>query len=125
MTDCMACPFRQQCTRAKRRTLSVRPEAYARALQAAREREQTERFTKQYAQRAGIEGTLSQGVRAFDLRRSRYWGLAKTTLQHVLTALALNFVRIVHWLDGQPLAKTRQSQYVRLCRSAALSPAVT
>jgi len=122
-TDCMACPSRPLCTRAKRRTLSVRPEAYARALQAAREREQTEAFTQQYAQRAGIEGTLSQGTRAFDLRRARYVGLAKTKLQHILTAVALNFIRIVHWLDGQPLAKTRQSPFVRLCRSSAVPSA--
>src|SRR5262249_7567726 len=30
-----------------------------------------------YKRRAGVEGTLSQGVRAFGLRRTRYWGLAK------------------------------------------------
>jgi transposase len=120
----MACPFRPQCTRAKRRSLSVRPEAYTRALQAARQRELTHDFTQQFACRAGIEGTLSQGVRAFDLRRSRYCGLAKTALQHVLTAVALNLIRTVHWLDGQPLAKTRQSSFVRLCRSAAAPSAI-
>ncbi len=60
-------------------------------------------------------------VRYLTLRRSRYMGLAKTTLQHVLTAVALNFVRIVRWLDGQPLAKTRQSPFVRLCRPAAVA----
>jgi transposase len=120
----MACPFRPQCTRAKRRSLSVRPEAYTRALQAARQRELTHDFTQQFTCRAGIEGTLSQGVRAFDLRRSRYCGLAKTALQHVLTAVALNLIRTVHWLDGQPLAKTRQSSFVRLCRSAAAPSAI-
>jgi transposase len=33
---------------------------------------------KQYAAHAGIEGTLSQRVRAFGLRQARYIGLAKT-----------------------------------------------
>jgi hypothetical protein len=37
----------------------------------------TDTFKKQYASRAGIEGTISQGVRSMDLRRSRYIGLAK------------------------------------------------
>jgi transposase len=31
--------------------------------------------------RAGIEGTLSEGIRAHGLRRARYIGLAKTHLQ--------------------------------------------
>lgn len=113
-TNCAACPFRPQCTRAQRRTLSIRPEIYALALQVAREREQTDAFAQQYAQRAGVEGTLSQGTRGLGLRRARCIGLDKTHLQHVLTAVALNFVRIAHWVDGQPLAKTRPSAFVRL-----------
>jgi len=32
-------------------------------------------FKERYAKRSGIEGTISQGVRAFDLRVSRYLGL--------------------------------------------------
>jgi len=64
------------------------------------------RTFRQYAQRAGIEGTLSQGVRAFDLRRSRYTGLAKTHLQHILIATAINLVRVVAWLtDPRPLKR--------------------
>jgi hypothetical protein len=42
--------------------------------------------------------TLSPGVRAFDWRRSRYRGLAKTPLQHILMATAINLVRVVAWL---------------------------
>jgi len=66
----------------------VRPEAQHKALQAARAREKTEAFAK----RVGIEGTLSQGVRCFDLRRARYIGLAKTHLQHILIAGAMNLM---------------------------------
>jgi|GEM_PF-6857515 len=33
---------------------------------------------------------LSQVVRAFGLRRIRYWGLAKTRLQHIATSAAMN-----------------------------------
>jgi transposase len=77
----------------------VLPEEQQKALIFAREREKKEAFTKLYARRAGIEGTISQGVRTFDLRRSRYIGLAKTHLQHILISLAMNLVRTIHWLN--------------------------
>gem|GEM_PF-2295103 len=54
-----------------------------------------------YQLRAGIESTLSQGVRSLGLRCSRYIGLEKTSLQHTLTATALNFSRLVNWWDGE------------------------
>jgi hypothetical protein len=64
-----------------------------------------------YASRAGIEGTLSQGIRAYGLRHARFIGEAKTHLQHVLTAAAIDFVRIGNWLMKKPLAKTRTSTF--------------
>ena len=60
------------------------------ALRAAREREKTDAYAEEYARRAGVEGTLSQAVRRCGLRRSRYVGLARTHLGHVLTATAVN-----------------------------------
>ena len=57
---------------------------------------------------------ISQAVRGFGLRRSRYSGLAKTRLQHVATAAAMNPVRLVHWISGDPLATTRRSHLSRL-----------
>ncbi len=74
-------------------------------------------WEKRYQVRAGVEGTLSQGVRAFGMRRSRYIGLAKTGLQQVCIAAAMNVTRIVNWLDGRPRAKTRVTRF------AALAPA--
>jgi hypothetical protein len=47
-----------------------------------------------YHARAGVEGTLAQGLRVCDLHRARYVGLAKTHLQHVLTAAAVNVRRL-------------------------------
>jgi len=67
-----------------------------------------------YAKRSGVEGTLSQGVRAFGLRRTRYRGLAKTHLQQVVTAVAMNLERIATWLAGIPLAPTRTSHFADL-----------
>ncbi|HEU5374714.1 MAG TPA: transposase [Ktedonobacteraceae bacterium] len=68
--------------------------------------------------RAGVEATISQGVRAFDLRRSRYVGMPKTHLQHLAIATAINLVRLVGWLDGTPLAPTRVSAFERLYQAA-------
>src|SRR4051794_24508265 len=91
-TDCGACPARPLCTRAKHgvRHLKLQPRAEYEALRAARGRLATREGRRAYARRAGIEGTISQGVRAFGLRRSRYRGLARTHLQHVATAAAIN-----------------------------------
>ena len=40
---------------------------------------------RQYAHPRGSKGPSRRGVRAFGLRRTRYWGLEKTHLQHVAT----------------------------------------
>jgi transposase len=85
----------------------------------ARERQTTEAFKEQYALRSGIEATLSQGIRAFELRRSRYVGLARTHLQHALTAAAMNFVRVGLWFTETPRAKTRLSAFQKLYQAAA------
>ena len=120
-TECGTCSLQPQCTHSTppRRTLTIRPEEQYKALQAARAREKTDAFTEQYARRAGVEGTLSQGIRAFGLRRARYIGQAKVHLQHILTAAAMDMVRVIRWLDGEPLAQTRQSAFVRLHKAAA------
>ena len=84
--------------KSKQRTLTVRPQAQHEALHAARRRQRTPAFAKEYALREGIEATISQGVRAFGMRRSRYIGLAKTHLQHLGIAAAMNVVRAIAWL---------------------------
>jgi len=116
-TECRKCPSREHCAgREERRTLTIRPEPQYKALQAARARERTPEYAKEYARRAGVEGTISQAVRGFGARRCRYVGAAKTHLQQVLTATALNCVRIANWLAEVPLAKTRQTAFVKLMR---------
>jgi transposase len=97
----------------------VRPQDQYEALRAAREREQTDAYAKEYARRAGVEGTLSQAVRRCGLRRSRYVGLARTHLGHILTATAVNFVRIGEWLAGTPRAKTRHPSFIDVLAPAA------
>ena len=97
--DCHSCPTKADCTRSKTgaRGLTLLPEQLHQALFAARKRQTTKEFKKQYAHRAGIEGTISQGTRAFGLRRCRYRGFPKTRLQHIITAAAINLVRVWEW----------------------------
>jgi transposase len=55
------------------------------------------------------------------LRRTRYFGLAKTGLQHLFTALALNLVRVDAHLAGEKTAKTRVSRFAALAPVALAS----
>ena len=113
--ECKDCPVRSLCTRAPvhARGVTLLPQLEYETRQKARERQQSEEFKKQYALRSGIEGTLSQGIRGFGLRQCRYIGLAKSHLQHILTATAMNLMRVFNWLENLPLAKTRSSHLAR------------
>jgi transposase len=113
-TDCKACPARPRCTRSDRRSLTVRRREAFEAPRAARDREMTEEYRSEYARRAGIEGTISQGLRAFGLRRCRYIGEAKARLQHVATAAAIDLARIGAWLIERPTEGTRTTRFARL-----------
>jgi transposase len=118
--DCTPCPLRPRCTRAKRepRIIGLQAREHFEALQGARKHQETEAFQASYAARAGIEGTHAQAIGRCGLRRSRYIGLAKTHLQHVLTAAAINLVRVAEWFAGTPVARTRVSRFAVL-RAAA------
>lgn len=84
------------------------------ALQAARKRQTTTEFAHQYAARSGIEATHEQALRRCGLRHSRYIGLAKTHLQHLITATAINLVRLSDWFAGLTPAPTRHSRFSSL-----------
>jgi transposase len=117
--DCTPCPHRSQCTRSKQepRIIGLLPREQHEALQAARREQETEEFRCRYAARAGIEGTHEQAIRRCGLRRCRYIGETKAHLQHLLTAAAINLVRLSEWWAGTPLSRTRCSRF------AALQPA--
>jgi transposase len=119
LADCRPCPVRTSCTKAAPRTLTLHPREEELALRAARRREQTPEFVQTYAQRAGVEATHAQALRRCGLRRSRYYGHAKTHLHLLLTATTLNLVRLEAWLAGTPLAPTRQSVFSRFMQQAA------
>src|SRR4051794_5609676 len=114
--DCSGCRDRPLCTRARTegREMTLRPRERHEALQAARRQQETAGWKTRYAVRAGIEGTISEGVRGFGLRRCRYAGLAKAPLQHVITATAMNLSRLAAWMAGVPHGRTQVSRFARL-----------
>jgi transposase len=120
-SDCAACPVRSQCTHSPQsaRVLTLKPQPLHEALAAARARQNTPEFKQLYSKRAGVESSLSQATRAYQLRRTRYIGLAKTRLQHLATAAAINLSRMWAWWSDVPLGKTRVSRFASLFTPAS------
>ncbi len=120
--DCRHCPSLAHCVRSKkpnpRRTITIRNQPDYLALQLARQREQTSEFRSEYARRAGIEGTISRGIRTLGLRRTRYVGQDRVHLGHILMAVGLNFLRLGEWFLGIEPAKTRITPFVKLMARA-------
>jgi transposase len=127
-TACAACPVRERCTRSATgpRNMTLHPRAEHEALQARRSFQTTTEFKQQYDARAGIEGTISQSIRRTDLRHARYVGLAKTRLQHILCAAAINLYRITDYLADRshdlPLSLTPQPPRLPALAALAASP---
>jgi len=113
---CFQCSAREKCSRGKKngRHLTVSPRPAFEMLKQAREREQTDGFKEEYRRRAGVEGTIAQAVNAMGARHNRYRGLARTRLQHVATASAINLRRIAAWLMGDRPGCTRVSPFAAL-----------
>ncbi|HSD82969.1 MAG TPA: IS1182 family transposase [Anaerolineae bacterium] len=118
---CRSCPSQAKCTRAQTgaRTITFLPQAAYLALHQARTEQATPEFQAKYAQRAGIEGTISQAVRGFELRSTRYIGLAKTHLQMLATAVAINLHRLFDWWQDKLRCRTRLSSFARLAPDLA------
>ncbi|MFF4583688.1 IS1182 family transposase [Streptomyces sp. NPDC001373] len=115
-TTCAPCPVRDQCTRSTQygRQLTVRPQDQDAMLERVRAEQSTDEWKQRYAARAGVEGTIHQAVATAGVRRTRYIGLAKTHLAHVLTATAISLIRLDAWWNDTPLARTRTSRLARL-----------
>lgn len=123
--DCRVCASRDQGIRSTKKVRpaddhdSNRTRAHDEALQARRAEETTPAYAAEECRRAGIEGTISQGVRRCGLRRSRYVGFAKTELDHVLTAAAIDDARVADWFAEMPRAETRRSRFAALMAQPA------
>jgi hypothetical protein len=95
------------------RRLTLLPREQHELLTRQRAGQQTPQWKARYDIRAGIEGTISQAVRRTRLRRTPYRGQAKTHLANVLSATAINLIRVDAWLNGPP-GTTRVSHLARL-----------
>ena len=101
------------------RVLILQPTEQAyRALQQARDREQTPEFRAVYAKRAGVEGTMAQAVRTCEMRRARYIGSKKLQLQALFTATAMNVLRACTWMAEGTHASPPVSRFAKLVASA-------
>ncbi|WP_373299676.1 transposase [Streptomyces poonensis] len=108
------------------RALALLPRQSLHEIQTRNRLEQRDpQWQRRYAIRAGIEATLSQAIGTCGLRRSRYRGLARTHVQHVLTAMACNFTRLADWFDTAPTASRRDTDFRTLCTAAGLVTAPT
>ena len=112
--DSRPCQARHLCTKGAKKVLQLPYRVHYEALKEQRRIHASEEGRHLYNKRADVEGTISQGVRAFGLRRARYRGLAKTHLQLVATAAAINLERLVAWFDNLPRGKTRVSRFTML-----------
>jgi len=95
---CDACPLKSQCTKAGSGRRLVVVSQYHDHLQARRRAMQTPAFHQQMHQRNAIEGTISEFTRNGG-RRTRYRGLAKTSLANYLHGAALNVRRWIRLLQ--------------------------
>ena len=111
-THCHCCPLRAQCVPdgQKHRTLVVGQ--HHTPLQARRREMKTESFQKQMNQRNAIEGTHSELARAHGLRRARYRGLKKVTLQNYLIGAACNVKRWLRRLQWEMKQEMPREQCV-------------
>ncbi|MGW5610537.1 transposase [Streptomyces sp. NPDC003753] len=86
---CRECDDRLKCTGnidGKGRHIFLLPELQRKIQTQVRKDQKSSNWQRRYAIRAGCEATVSETVHAHGLRHCRYRGLAKTHVQHVLTA---------------------------------------
>jgi hypothetical protein len=99
-THCRTCPLRKKCIGSTQphRTLVV--SQHHTALQNRRREQTSDAFRKRMHRRNGIEGTHSELVRRYGLRRTRYRGKAKANLQNQFIGAACNinrWLRMMAW----------------------------
>ena len=119
--DCKPCPARSHCTTASHngRQIGLRTRQIRDELTAARAGQSTAEWKQRYASRAGVEGLMAQATHVTGIRHARYLGLPKTTLEHVIAACAVNFIRLDAWWNFAPIDRKRTSNLDRLNLTAA------
>ena len=100
---CGACPLREQCTKAPRRTLMVLPDFHDRRAREryARSKEGREKIRKRVVVEHAIGRLKQRGA-----GQARYFGRKKTRLQWMMTAAAVNLCLVLGHASDQ---KARQA----------------
>ncbi len=113
---CWTCDAQPACTTSKvrRRAITVYPREIHELQQATRAVQDSKHWRRLYQRRAGIEGTINQAANSIGLRKARYRGHKKVTLEHYLGATAINITRLDAYLTHQPLDHTHTSRLIRL-----------
>lgn len=117
---CRDCPLRQRCTsvnldtslRGRSLEFMIGPQGHA--LRKRRAEQESEAWKTGYRKRAGVEGTIAQATGRIGMRRCKYRGEAKTRLQHLLGAAAMNLIRIDAWQHNKRPETTRTTHLARL-----------
>jgi transposase len=106
MRMCNKCPVQKECTNDKdgRRTVGI--SGVYNDLMEAERYNLTEQFKEDMKLRPPIEGKLSELTRYHGLRRARYRGLSKVSLQCYFTAVAVNIKRWIKLLVEKMTLKT-------------------
>lgn len=101
---CDNCPLASQCV-AKLKTgafgRSVSKNDYELEYQRVRERAKTDEFASVRREHPAVERKLNELLNLHGGRRARYWGQAKTHVQHMMTAFVINTKRILTLLAIQ------------------------
>lgn len=92
-THCHDCVLMANCVSAAQRHRTLVVGEHHTLLQARRQAMGTEAFEKDMRHRNGIEGTQSELVRGYGLRRARYRGRSKVRLQNYMIGAASNIRR--------------------------------
>jgi len=103
---CVLCALRTQClsTRTKQDFRSLQVSEHHMYAQERRRLMHTPDYQKRMQRRNGIEGTISELIRGYDLRNARYKGKGKVNLQAHFSAAACNLYRWDarnHWRGHQ------------------------
>jgi transposase len=101
-SQCHSCPQKAACLPSAQAHRTITVGAHHESLQQRRRDQQSERNA--------IEGTLSELVRGYGLRRARYKGFAKVDLQNQFIAAACNIKRWFRKLLGTVIAVAQREE---------------
>lgn len=100
--QCEGCPLRDRCSSAEYGRY-VFISKYFQLHKSARERENTEPFQQAQIDRLGIERTFAYQQRKFGMKRARYRGLDRVSMQVYLAGFVTNAVRMTNRIrEGPP-----------------------